>query len=392
MKKLSTVLFAALTIALAVSGALTGCTQKTAAAKSPSVKAQMTAVTEIDKYGDIRLSVTTKDLLDAGFDYADVVSVKFLDKALELPLIPAYRYVAAKGSALVAFKDQLERAAELEIFNGSFADTYNVATKTTNEDKSFYWTANSGVAFPVSVEISLAKKQGYYKDYLVFYLNRTNDRNNYANLSDEQFANFREVTTSGMGAKKLYRASSPVNPEIGRNTYADKAAQNAAVKTFMNLADSKAAAEKYAGYDASYYSQQHVVFLGLGVDFTLPANRDGLAEGLRFFAANDAPYLVHCNEGQDRAGFVSAVLECLMGASLAEVKADYMTTYENYYGVKKGTDQYNAISENIEKNLRTAFGVQNLASINLSNAATAYLKEIGLTDGEIATLKQKLGK
>ncbi|MBQ9495005.1 MAG: tyrosine-protein phosphatase [Treponema sp.] len=391
MKKLSTVLLTVLTLTLTISCASTGSTGKTSAAKSPSVKAQMTAVTEIDKYGDIRLSITTKDLLDAGFNYADIVSVKFLDKTLALPLIPAYRYVAAKGSAMVAFKDQPDRVVELEIFNGSFADTYNVATKTTNADKSFYWTANSGVSFPVNVEISLEKKQGYYKDYLVFDLNRTNNRSDYASLSEEQFANFREVTTSGMGTKKLYRASSPVNPEIGRNTYADKAAKNAGIKTFMNLADSKAAAEKYAGYSSSYYSNQHIVFLGLGVDFTLPANRDGLAEGLRFFAANEAPYLVHCNEGQDRAGFVSAVLECLMGAPLAEVKADYMTTYENYYGVKKGTDQYNAISENIEKNLRTAFGVKNLASVNLSNAASAYLKEIGLTDSEIATLKQKLG-
>ena len=34
-------------------------------------------------------------------------------------------------------------------------------------------------------------------------------------LSDEEFANFRQI------APNLYRSSSPINPEIGRNTYAD---------------------------------------------------------------------------------------------------------------------------------------------------------------------------
>ena len=53
-------------------------------------------------------------------------------------------------------------------------------------------------------------------------------------------------------------------------------------------------------------------------------NRTGFAEGLRFFIANDGPYLIHCNEGQDRTGFSVAILECLMGASEEEVVADYM--------------------------------------------------------------------
>jgi len=52
----------------------------------------------------------------------------------------------------------------------------------------------------------------------------------------------------------------------------------------------------------------------------------------RFIIANDGPYLIHCTEGKDRAGFVSAVLEALMGADLQEIVADYMKSYENYYG------------------------------------------------------------
>ena len=39
--------------------------------------------------------------------------------------------------------------------------------------------------------------------------------------------------------------------------------------------------------------------LNLGVDFTAADFKSGLAEGLRFFAENEGPYLVHCTEGKE---------------------------------------------------------------------------------------------
>ena len=71
-----------------------------------------------------------------------------------------------------------------------------------------------------------------------------------------------------MGENALYRSSSPINDEIGRNTYADKAAEAAGVRTFMNLANDEATAKGYEGFDSTYYSKQNVVYLNLGVDFT----------------------------------------------------------------------------------------------------------------------------
>ena len=55
-----------------------------------------------------------------------------------------------------------------------------------------------------------------------------------------------------------------------------------------------------------------------GKDFS-----EKLAKGLKFMAGKKAPYMVHCTEGKDRAGFVSAVLEALMGAEMDEIVADY---------------------------------------------------------------------
>ena len=170
--------------------------------------------------------------------------------------------------------------------------------------------------------------------------------------------------------------------------------ERAGVTVIMNLADTRQEAESYPGFRDSYYARQKVVFLSLGIDVTEESFRAGLARGLAFFAENEGVYAVHCTEGKDRAGFVSALLECFSGASYEEVVADYMTTYVNYYGVVPGTEQYTKIEEsNIRKLLAEAFGVEDImdASVDLSAEAEAYLLEqVGLDAEEIAQLKQKL--
>ena len=349
------------------------------------------------KYGNVYTNGKATDFLGEkwGFAWGDLVTVKFLDQELVLPVVPTYHYVDSGKPAVIANKDENGNPTgyvSMAINMGNFATTYGIAEKHTNEDKTWYWTAMPGVTFPVEVQFEMKEKGGYMAEYLLHDLNRTNKREDYPDLTDEQFANFRVVTTTGMGKNVLYRSSSPVNPELGRNTYADKAAKAAGVKTFMNLADNKAAAEAYEGYADSYYSKQNVVFLGLGVDFSEKSFKDGLAEGLRYMVEHEGPYLVHCTEGKDRAGYVSALLECFMGAKYTEVYSDYMTTYENYYGVEKGTEKYTAIlNSNIVKSLKNAFGVDNLETADLKKEATEYLKEIGLTDAEIEQLRTNLG-
>ena len=135
--------------------------------------------------------------------------------------------------------------------------------------------------------------------------------------------------------------------------------------------------------------------MNLGVDFTAADFKTGLATGLRYFTTHEGPYLVHCTEGKDRAGFVSALLECYMGAAYDEVVADYMVTYYNYYGVTKEAEpaKYDAIlRSNIVKTLQTAFGVEDLKTADLKQEATDFFKELGLTDAELTTLTANLSK
>ena len=346
------------------------------------------------KYGNLYCDCKASAFAEMGYTWGDLVTVKFLNQELVLPVVPTYSYVDTGVPAIIMGKTDTGAPTgylSFAINMGNFTETYGIATKQTDADGNWWWVANEGVTFPIEVTFEMYEQGGYLAEYILRDLQRTNAREDYSDLNDEEFANFRAVTTTGMGKGMLYRSSSPINPEIGRNSYADAAIEAAGVKTIVNLADSKEDAANYEGFADTYYAEQNVIYLSLGVDFSAADFQAGLAEGLRFMAANEGPYLVHCTEGKDRAGFVNALLECLMGASYEEVVTDYMVTYYNYYRVKPGTDKYTAIAgSNIIKSLQTAFGVTDLASADLKAEAAEYLKAIGLTDSEIAALTANL--
>lgn len=348
------------------------------------------------KYGNVYTDCKAETFLgDMGFNWGDLVTVQFLGKTLTLPVVPTYSYVDSGQPAIIVEKGEDGNPTgyvSMAINMGNFAETYELAVKHTDADKNWYWTAWEGVTYPVEVTFTMAEKDGYRAEYILHELQRTNDRADYPDLTDEEFANFRNVATTGMGKNLLYRGSSPIDPQLGRSTYADAALKKAGVTVIMNLANSEADAKAYEGFADTYYAGQKVIYLNLGVDFSAPEFQAGLADGLRFFAENKGVYYVHCTEGKDRAGFVNALLECLMGATFSEVVEDYMTTYYNYYGVERGSEKYTAIAQsNIIKTLQAAFGVADLSKADLQKGAKDYMKAIGLTDGEIAALMTNLG-
>ena len=346
------------------------------------------SVEEIAKYGNLILDQTGGALLAEGMDYGDLLSVKILDQEWEMPLGSNYSDV---DTGLPVVRVEAEDAPVVLAINmGDLAAAAGIASKTkVEEDPGYRW--DYLVEQPVQVVISLKEKEGYREQWLIHQLVRTNERGDYAHLDDEAFANFRMIDTTGVGENQLYRSSSPINPEIGRSVYADEAARKAGIKTIINLAD---ASNTYEGTEGAYYQSCQTIFLNLGVDFADPAFKAGLAEGLRFLIANEAPYLVHCNEGKDRAGFTSALLECLMGASADEVVDDYMETYVNYYGLEKGTEKYDAVvNSNIVKTLAAAFDAEDIFAADLAAEAEVFvMEELGLSQDEVNALKAKLGK
>ena len=349
------------------------------------------SVANIQKYGNVVLDIKCSDFLSSGYEFGDILKVNFLNQNLKLPLCSNYSDVDS-GTAGI-FVRQEDEFVLLAINMKDFATTYGIATKKTAADNSVSWQPADGATDRIEVSISMDTKGGYYGEYLLHQLSYTTDRSDYPNLSDAQFANFREVTTSGIGRGRLYRSASPINPKYNRNIYADAAIRQAHVTTIMNLADDPETVASYPDINTTYYSHQNYIALNMGVDFEADDFKQKLANGLKFFISDPGVYLVHCTEGKDRAGFVVAVLECLMGAAYDEVTADYMTTFYNYYGITTDDERYNSIlTGNLEKTLKNVFGVENLRSADLSAEAAEYLKSTGLTNEEIDTLKKDLSE
>jgi len=336
-------------------------------------------VEQIQRYGNLQLDIKPKALYDAGYEVGDMLKVTIGEQVFEIPFGTSYSDVDT--GSLIVRDDRENDLLVIAINMGNFAETF-------------------GIKVGDKVVFSMLEKGGYLSEYLLHQLRRTNNRSDYA--TDSIFANFRSITTTGIKPGVLYRSSSPVNNEIGRAAYADRLAKAVGINTVINLADSDENIKSYfeaedfsSDYYKSLYEAGKVKALYMGVDISSEDFGQRLAEGLRFLIKNDGPYLIHCTEGKDRAGFVSAVLEALMGASLDEIVSDYMTTYENYYGVEKGSEQYNAIAEsNIVASLTTAVCQYekgtDISNVNLAEAAENYLKRIGLTSDEIQILKNKL--
>ena len=355
------------------------------------------SVKDIQKYGNLVLSITKSDMDSIGAEYGDVFTVDLGDQVLEAPYCTSYSDVEIGDLVLRNDGDGIILAINM----GDFASSYGIATKVSNPDKTYQWVFEEGKKLEdITLSLILTGKGEYRDQYLIHQLSRTNEREDYS--SDAVFANFREIVGGNLGSGALFRSSSPVNNEIGRAKYADELVSLNNIKSVMNLADSRETIEGYfkeedfaSPYYKSLYENGQVIALNMGVSFKTREFQNGLVEGLTFLSKNEGPYLVHCNEGKDRAGFTSALLSALMGLTYDEIASDYMTSYENYYHVEKGTEQYEAVKRsNIDSMLSFIAGVEtkDLENVDLAAKAEEFLIAIGMEKADIDTLKSKLSK
>ena len=256
----------------------------------------------IRRSGTVTISLTNENFQARGYRYGDIIDVSFFGQHIKVPFCSSYNDVPEGSAVLLAVAG--ENYLQLAVNGGDFASTYGFALKSVGgtDSNAFYWTFADGGHDAANITLSLDAAglylQGYYS---LIPLSISKIREDFPNLTDAQFANFRPVTTSGMGRGVLYRTSSPVDPQNWRNTYADAELRKAGVTVVLNLADSQSAIANYPGFSNSYYSG--VKYYGLAMDdnFSVPELPSKIAEGLKFLAANPGVYAVHCTIGRDRA-------------------------------------------------------------------------------------------
>ncbi len=320
------------------------------------------------------------------FEIGDIVTVAINGyDTLEMPVAESSSDVPIAGFLVAAIKgsDQLVLTAHY----AQMSDVLGITAENA----------------PLQVSISMKEKGGYLlgldimrnTQYMDTYLEA------YPDLSIEEFANFREVHTTGMGEHKLYRSSSPIYLYLGRNYYVDSLAQAAGVTTFINLADSENEAYSNKGYETTYYSTQNIIFLGVPPEFFSEIFKVGLVIGFRYMIEHEGPYLVHCTYGMDRTGFMIAVLEALMGATTEEIQDDYAKTFSNDFTVVNGKQvalneqQIDFFKAVVLRNLKAVYHAEGIdvpdtKPIDWAAATEKYLGKLGMTPEEVSSLKDRL--
>ncbi len=329
-------------------------------------------VTEIEKYGHAVLDITIEDFDNAGFTLGDIITVKAGTYEGDMPYLNGY-YVDRGEYMVRAYPGKTTIAVCVNY--GKFAET-----------------AEIGVGDPVM--LTLKEKGGALTLQEINNLVYTNVRSDYD--SDEMFANFRAVVPG-----KLYRSASPIDNKNNRAGTADQLIRQAGIKTVMNMANNEE--EMIACLDADdfaspYYRElfeaDHVILLGMPIAYESDEFADGIVQGLSFLAERETPFLVHCTEGKDRAGFANMILEMLAGFSADDMIADYMISYVNYYRIKEATEKYEMIAEkNIKEMMLMVAGLEkgsDLESVDWKTAGEQYLLAHGMSADIVALLEAKL--
>lgn len=344
----------------------------TASAEAASISGK---AVNISQFGHVTLDISKESFNDAGFSLGDVVTVRTGSFERSMPYLSSY-YVD-EGEYMILDGSE-EWGIALCINCGNFAE-------------------EAGMQPGGHVTLTLKEKAGALtveEDNNLVYSNQREDFS-----SDEIFANFRPVI-DGI----LYRSASPADNRFNRAATADRLIQEAGIRTVLNMANTEeelakiTAAEDFSSaFYRKLYQAGSVITVWTGTEL-IPLKSgefaESLVKGFSFLADRETPFLVHCTEGKDRAGFAAMVLEMLAGFTADEIIDDYMISYRNYYGLEPGTEQYQRIAEkNIVEEMLFVAGLDkaaDLGSIEWRAAAERYLISHGMSREAVDRLEAKL--
>jgi hypothetical protein len=235
----------------------------------------------------------------------------------------------------------------------------------------------------------------------------TDNRADYS--SDEVFANFYEVTGGDLTTSKLYRSFSSLYApsKQTRSTYVNQLAEEAGIQYLIALSYSDAAVKKAVdeleGYCITLCAEGKYVAPSMG--YLYIQQKEKTAEVLRGIMDNDGPYLVHCNVGRDRTGFVILLLQALCNCTPDEMKECEARAFCNLYHIDPNTTEYKTLVNcTYDRNMYlianpdqadNIFEIDwehiDASSINTYSAAYSFCTDyLGFTDEEVSCIKERL--
>lgn len=340
----------------------------------------------ITKYGHLQL-FKDSSYVRQYFQPGDIITVEILGQTFDAPYVITFTDVDCYNVEII---DINHFGTYLAVNFADIVSLSKVAHKRVHKDQTYDWVSPYR-SIPFSLTL---KERGGYKEAMMartvgLYSTKRED---FPHLSDEEFVNFRVCDKGKMKKDKLYRVASPIDDLFGRAEIADKIIEKYHITHMVNLADDPKSSVTFKHYKDSYYSKISSLELCMGIDFHFREFKEKIKAAFEYIADNpEGRFAINCIEGKDRTGILIALFECLGGYTLEEIEEDYMISFYNYYGVKKGDARYDALKRNISIQLKYAFMVDELN--DLEQQVSSYLHyDIGLDENTIRKVKQILEK
>ena len=341
-------------------------------------------ITGKNSFGDSTISLTKSDILDAGFSVYDTIDVTVRGITYHAVITDTYA-VLGIGSVFIyigSAEDDTSLGMEFIDTNWEDGDVFTVE-RTGHEDL----------------------KAEYPK---ICQSKRTREQCG----SDEEFANYREVTLGSISPGILYRFSTPlkgngdqrsatVNELCKRDEVDYLIGLNMSAETVDNLIETGALDGTY--YKTVYESGK-VTNMLMSTNMFTDKIAGGILRAIINNVDNDTVFGISCTIGQDRTGFIIMLIGILMGAGYDDLCDDFMLSFCNYYGVEKGTKEYDLTCKNRFdtmligihcyddlKNYRQVDWGQDVSSFDIRSDAITFVKaQYDLTDSEINSLINRL--
>jgi len=227
--------------------------------------------------------------------------------------------------------------------------------------------------------------------------------------STEVFANFYEVTGGNIAPGVLYRSFSSLSDPAkqARVPYVNQLAEENSINYVIALSFSdtsvQSAISKYEGYCIDLCKDGKYVAPSMG--YLYFQQKEKTIDVLQSIIDNDGPYLVHCNVGRDRTGFVVLLLQALCGCSPEEMMECEARAFCNLYNIDPDSKEYKYIIsgtydrnmylianyDNIDNILHMDWSKIDVSMIDTQKAAYQYCTDyLGLSSSQVNSLLERL--
>ncbi|MBO4763753.1 MAG: tyrosine-protein phosphatase [Candidatus Methanomethylophilaceae archaeon] len=290
--------------------------------------------------------------------------------------------------------------ASLDMYVNCYSGDQEVEIGIYDYDLGLVMDYEPGTRFTIVDE---GVKADYYDKIPHYISGYSDDREDFDTA--EEYGNYREVTQGDFRNDRLYRSASPMQHNGTRYLYCDEYLREVGADYVFSISIDMEDVEDYR-YPGSYAFELHDQgrMIAKSLDPAVLCHEDQTLYLMDVFLSHDGSIGMSCSQGKDRTGIYCAMLESLAGADYEEVRADFLLSMCNYYGIVEGSEEYDTVGsmvidrifymfqnpEILNSVIDVDWGDMDIDKYDAEEIVTGYLLRIGMDEDSLDMLKSSL--